>query len=358
MREGLLFLREIWDRERRTLISYRNEGFGDNLLAAANAWYYAKRTQRDLMLVWTPSRYLRDKRRNAFNAFFWLPARVEGVPILTPHCVDRVSGFVLANIDGFLRPMLPHPIFAVLFLLHRAAGLLRFKRFTAILGKSASGIRIAHRRKLESTINLGKEISQKTVITNGCFGPHERLRPFFDALQLAPELRSQADEFASAHFRYKKVIGVHVRYYDQNLRRSAHTNFWLDPEKAVQVCNEKITEAIRRLSSLSPDGVKWKSPATENPASSLSASDHVIFLATDSAWVHDAVKRRFKNVVTYPKSFGLDGTRELHQELPVETAAASAIEMFLLAKSSILVRYPPGSWFSYYASLYVKEIIV
>jgi hypothetical protein len=63
------------------------------------------------------------------------------------------------------------------------------------------------------------------------------------------------------------------------------------------------------------------------------------------------------NVVTYEKEFGNDSTREMHEELPVETAEATMIEMFLLAKSDILVRFPPGSWFSHYASLFAKKII-
>jgi hypothetical protein len=358
-----LLLRELRNRVRRTLVSYRDAGFGDNLLAAANAWYYAKLTQRDLMVIWSPSRYLSDKRRNAFNAFFSLPDHIEGVPILTPDCVDRVSGFVLSNIDGFLLPLLPHPIFAVLYLLYSAAGQIRLKRLSAILGSGISGARIGRRRELESIITLGKDIRRKVVITNGCYEPHERLHPFFDALQLAPELRSPADEFATAHFQSKRVIGVHVRYYDQSLPRSDHTDFWLDPEKALQVCEEKITEAIRRLSSSGGNTAGEcerlaRKEKGEDPSDKLSPSDYVIFLATDSVRVHDAVKRRFENVVRYEKSFGSEGARELHDELPVETASASAIEMFLLAKSNILVRYPPGSWFSNYASLYVKEIIV
>jgi hypothetical protein len=43
--------------------------------------------------------------------------------------------------------------------------------------------------------------------------------------------------------------------------------------------------------------------------------------------------------------------------MPVETAAATITEMFLLAKSDILVRLPARSWFSFYASLYAKEIL-
>lgn len=360
-----MFLKELRNRERRTLISHRNEGFGDNLLAAANAWYYAKLTQRDLMIAWSGSRYLRNKKRNAFTAFFTLPDTIQGVRILTPKCIDRVSSFIMANIDGSLHPFLLQPIVAVLFFLYRVTDRINLKRLNVILGLGAIDARINRRRKLENSITLGKEINSKVVITNGCFGPHERLRPFFDALQLVPGLRSLADEFAMANFHRKKVIGVHIRYYNQNLRWSGHTNFWLDPEMALKMCEEKINEAIYRLSS--PDHYttgewEWKKHTSimkaEDPNGRQSSSDYLIFLTTNSAWVHDAIKRRYENVITYEKSFGSHGSKEMHVEVPVETATASAIEMFLLAKTDIMVRYPPESWFSHYASLYVKEIIV
>jgi hypothetical protein len=213
-------------------------------------------------------------------------------------------------------------------------------------------------------VTLGKDISSKVIITNGCFGPHERLHPFFNALQLAPRLHSLVEEFTTIHFQNKKVIGVHIRYYDRNLRWTNHTNFWLDPEKALKICEEKITEAICCLSSTFYKTVSERNKITstekaeEQNDNQLSSSDYVIFLATNSAWVVDTIKCKFENVITYEKSFGSKGEKELHVEMPVETAQASAIEMFLLAKSDVMVRYPPESWFSYYASLYVKEIIV
>ncbi len=92
-------------------------------------------------------------------------------------------------------------------------------------------------------------------------------------------------------------------------------------------------------------------------AAGLEESEYVVFLCTDSRVVQEFVSKSIGNVVSYEKKFGEDGSRELHEELPVETAEATLIEMFLLARSDILVRFPPGSWFSHYASLYVKTIV-
>jgi len=60
--------------------------------------------------------------------------------------------------------------------------------------------------------------------------------------------------------------------------------------------------------------------------------------------------------VTFDKEFNSHDI-QLYQGLPIEMASAAIIEMFLLAKSDILVRFPPISWFSYYASLYAKEVV-
>lgn len=60
--------------------------------------------------------------------------------------------------------------------------------------------------------------------------------------------------------------------------------------------------------------------------------------------------------MTFDKEFNSDDIQR-YQRLPIETASAAIIEMFLLAKSDILVRFPPLSWFSYYAGLYAREIV-
>jgi hypothetical protein len=87
------------------------------------------------------------------------------------------------------------------------------------------------------------------------------------------------------------------------------------------------------------------------------SSDYVIFLSTDSRLVNDFIKERISGVVTFDKEFNSHDI-QLYQGLPIETASAAIIEMFLLAKSDILIRFQPLSWFSYYASLHAREMVV
>ena len=85
-------------------------------------------------------------------------------------------------------------------------------------------------------------------------------------------------------------------------------------------------------------------------------ADYVIFLSTDARKVQDFICAHLDHVVVVEKRWGIDQAMELHEELPVETAEATAVEMFLLARSQVLVRFPASSGFSHYASLYVGQI--
>lgn len=319
-----MFLLRLLKEHRKVIVSCRNSGFGDNLLAAANAWYYAKKTDRTLVVYWFHSRYLADKGENAFSHFINVPASIDGVPVIADYRLDRLSDFLIL-----------HP----LYLFPRPDPLLFLCRITSNLGIISDNQfkqRIWKKQKeTDRIINQLVDARQKIIVTHGCYIPNENLKPFFDALALKDEYRIMADAFSDMHFKGKRVIGVHIRYYDRSMPFSNHTKYWLDEAKALSGCVDKIQKA----------------------GAGLAESEYVIFLCTDSGMVRDYVTRAIGNVVTFEKEFGTDISKELHQELPEETAAATVIEMFLLAKSDVLVRFPPGSWFSHYASLYAKKII-
>lgn len=319
-----MFLLRLLKEHRKVIISCRNSGFGDNLLAAANAWYYAKNTDRALVIYWHNSRYLADKGENAFSHFFDVPASIGGVPIIAGPRLDRLSDFLILH----LFYLLPRP--DPLMLMYRITSKLGIRSDYRLMK------RICNRQKVTDGIITGlADVSRRIIVTHGCYVPNEHLRPFFDSLALNGEYRRRADEFTESHFRGKKVIGVHIRYYNQSMQLSDHTKYWLDRPKALSECLDKIRRA----------------------AAGLAESEYVVFLCTDSRIVHDFIIRSVRNVVTYEKVFGRDSSKELHEEIPKETAAATVIEMFLLAKSDVLVRFPPGSWFSHYASLYAKKIV-
>lgn len=320
-----MFLLRLLFSRGKFLITWRNSGFGDNLITAANAWSYAKKTNRTLVIVWVPSRYLPDRSENAFSHFFDITENVGGVPVIVEEKIDRLSALLIAY-SVVLLPF-PDPLVFLYSVMYKLGFNVR---------EQLRNVRDRRLAPVDRIITEKQESAWKIFITNGgYFHVNDDTKVFFDAIRLKPEFRVKADEFADKHFRNKKVIGAHIRYYDKSLPHSDHTRLWLDESDALVSCFNKIKEA----------------------AAGMRDSEYVIFLCTDSRMVQDYLTGSIGNVVTYEKDFGSDSSKELHQELPVETAAASVIEMFLLARSDVLVRFPTWSYFSCYGSVYAGKIV-
>jgi hypothetical protein len=76
------------------------------------------------------------------------------------------------------------------------------------------------------------------------------------------------------------------------------------------------------------------------------------FLCTDSADVEAMLARMLPGVVTRPKRFRPSGEGELHQGPGADDGLVDAlVEMLLLGEVDRLVRYPPGSYFSFWGSV-------
>jgi Nodulation protein Z (NodZ) len=68
--------------------------------------------------------------------------------------------------------------------------------------------------------------------------------------------------------------------------------------------------------------------------------------------VESAVQARIPGVLSYAKAFRPTGEGELHVWRGSDRVRDDAmVEMLLLAKSSALIRYPPGSFFTLYAAV-------
>ena len=163
----------------------------------------------------------------------------------------------------------------------------------------------------------------------------EETKPFFKELKLKPKYQLKVDEFAKKNFKGKKVIGVHIRYYDKSLPKNNHTKYWIEPEKSLKRINGKLQEIVNEIND----------------------PNYIIFLATDNKMVHDSIQEHFDNIVTFEKNFDIV-QKGMHLELPIESAFNGLVEMFLLKYSDVLYRFPPsGSWFSHYGSIHAKEVI-
>jgi hypothetical protein len=77
-----------------------------------------------------------------------------------------------------------------------------------------------------------------------------------------------------------------------------------------------------------------------------------VFLCTDSIQVETAIRTVVPNVVTMSKQFAEIGVGELHLggrgTIGLDTALT---EMLLLSRSLTLIRYPAGSFFSFYPAI-------
>lgn len=313
------------NKNNRKVISRRNAGFGDNLFAAAHAWYYAKQTNRSLVINWAPSMYLDDKSRNAFSFFFDFPDTIQGVPIIVEDYVNSFDRQIRAL------PVSPKNLFV--------PSLLATISNKALRDKSPGYFQnISKKREqwIADIIKNGTDVNSKTIIFNGVYGfLEEETKPFFNELKLKPKYQDKADDFAEKNFKGKKVIGVHIRYYDKSLPKNNHTKYWLEPEKSLVTINNKLKEIVKELND----------------------PNYIIFLATDNKMVHDSIKENFSKVVTFEKNFDIV-QKGMHLELPIESAFNGLVEMFLLKYSDVLYRFPPsGSWFSHYGSIYAKKVI-
>jgi hypothetical protein len=121
---------------------------------------------------------------------------------------------------------------------------------------------------IDTQINNSVDVRPKFFITHGCYGPHDKLKPFFDSLSLKHEFQKEVDAFAEKHFRNKKVIGADLRYYSKYMPESGRTGYWRDQAEALGTCIDKIKKAsagfkdsekvvpVNRL----PSGTRFRQP--------------------------------------------------------------------------------------------------
>jgi len=311
----------------KKVVSRRNAGLGDNLFASAHAWYYAKRTNRSLEISWARSMYLSDRSANGFPFFFKVPDEIEGVPVIAHQNIGIIKRFIRQL------PLKPYKTFLPVLIAEIAHKLLRNKTPGFLLHMMEN-----HRNWTIDIIKNGKDVKYKTMIFNSHYGflVNETI-PFFKALKLKDEFQKLADDFIEKNFNGKKVIGVHVKYYNKSMPKSNHTQYWLDEDTSLNQIKDKLNQII----------AEFKEAKT------------VIYLATDSSIVEDFLRKHFDNIVSFDKTFKIKYSHGQHLKLTDDAVTAALVEMFLLAKSDVLFRFPPsGSWFSHYGSLFAGKTII
>jgi hypothetical protein len=150
------------------------------------------------------------------------------------------------------------------------------------------------------------------------------LRPLSPVGRAVAAFRDEA--LAGAPF-----IGLHMRHGNGTV--SGHAPYWESFEAALARCERAVRLARERLAR---EGLGQHVP---------------VLLCTDSLEVQQAIHQRLPGIVERPKEFRPPGAGELHVGADSYRRRDDAlVEMLLLAQASALIRYPPGSFFTFYAT--------
>ncbi len=180
-------------------------GIGDHLICFLASWWYAKQTNRTLVVDWRSSRFNPEPGHNCFLDFFEPLSEISGVPIIA---------------DGRVVEITPEPPYY-------------WSKWTAKLLKGYQ--HVPHTSEeinaMKSLVLSGLDRPESAVIFNQHFYlPLDRidLSPAISKLKFVAPIRESADRFCS-QFKTSNpdLIAVHIRHGNgENIgQRSA---YWLD----------------------------------------------------------------------------------------------------------------------------------
>jgi|GEM_PF-2372766 len=310
MRLSALFRRRNPDEHgsNRYVLSIRMTGLGDRLICLGAAWLFARNTGRTLVADWRYGAYAQGDKNDLFASCFEPLLELAGVAFVGD---DRVASLRL--------PRPRYPTFwndnALLTAPYRRPG----------------GSIIADRDAAVALIRAGNDVAAPTVVFDACVNDGlvslADSRTFLSALRPAADVTRQVAAFREEYLGAGRMIGLHIRH--GNGARTGHAPYWHAFEESIDRCARAVQVARERVGKDSP-----------------------ILLCTDSAEVESAIRQHVSGVITRGKAFRPPGEGELHLWGEGDGVRDDAmVEMLLLAKSSALIRYPPGSFFTFYASV-------
>jgi hypothetical protein len=286
----------------RYVVSTRRSGLGDRLVSLAAAWRFARNTGRTLVADWRFSAYALDGAANLFTLCFEGASSLAGVPFVGDDSVGRLG------LPGDPRRTVLQAI------RHRVTGCRR-------LGPEAA----------LRAIREGRDVKGRAILLDACLADGsasvEETRGFLAALRPVAHVANAVSAFRS-RLGDGPIIGVHVRHGNGG-NILGHARYWPSLQTGIDRCVAAVRRARARL-----------------------GSSAIVMLCTDSIDVERALAELMPHVITRPKMHRYPGAGELHTWRGAGLVRDDAmIEMLLLAESDVLVRYPPGSFFSLCAAV-------
>lgn len=289
----------------RIVIGKRFTGLGDCLSSLLGAWRFARRTGRLLVADWRFSCYSPEPTCNLFGTIFVSPLQLAGVRFIGD---DRVNDLQPAG--SYYMPQIWNS--------------------TSIHEAPLKGER-GDVSQILSLLSGSDDAPEDVVVFERClaggFATEEESRVFFGSLQPLPLIAEKIKDFSEQWFGDRYVIGVHIRHGNGG-NIMGYAPYWRSPSKALEQVTESIIKCFQELQKRGDREV-------------------VIFLCTDSEVIEHHGRLRWPNVVCRSKHFRERGKGEMHLGPESWLGIQDAVtEMFLLAKSDVLIRYPQSTFSS------------
>lgn len=291
------------DHIQRIVISKRYTGLGDCVTSLLGAWRFARRTGRSLVADWRFSCYSVEPDCNLFATIFLAPPLLAGVRFLGD---DRVNDLQPAG--SYYMPRIWNPAS-----IHTAP----------VEGERGDGAEIM--ALLRGNEDAPEDIVVFEQCLGGGFATEAESYLFFSALQPVPIIAERIERFAEKWFSDRYVIGVHIRHGNGG-NIMGHAPYWRSAETALGQVTRSIASCFGELEKRGDRKV-------------------VVFLCTDSEAIEAFGRSHWPNVVCRPKHFNQRGKGELHLAPESWRGVHDGVaEMFLLARSDVLIRYPESSF--------------
>lgn len=200
-----------------------NAGIGDHLSCVLGAWWYAKRTGRELVIDWRGSRFNPELGRNCFFDFFEPIRSIGGVRVIADNSVpDIYSGH-----QGLYH--------------HKwtADNLVAFWHVSHT---------VEEKSHLADLARTGRDRPESIVIANQHLPlPDDQsvLAPALGSLRFRERFRARADAFLGGHTEDHSLAAIHIRH--GNGENIGHrVAYWLDPIDLFRQIRRNASTDIHR----------------------------------------------------------------------------------------------------------------
>lgn len=307
-------------------------GLGNRLYTLSSAISYAKKTNRAIIIDWSDGVYSSDGR-NVFNDYFFLEGinhfkdindiqNRDKLTIYPPNYIDLNMDIEEGYSGNLSRIFERTPLNRIKYIgIHKLKGYWAHKSKlpkNKLLKEIYSWTSIFNSKEFPFGHFLPTDLKEDIVIFSDYLPPLEG-QELIEHLQLKENVNSIINEFFLKHDFVKDTIGIHIRATDKNFSSSLTDAF------------EKIDYVLEK------ENIKK------------------IFLATDNPEVIEVFKKKYKNLILYPKYIPSAYQHGIHLSADVNIMEKiykeSIIEMFLLAKCEYLF-YQSNSTFSLISKLF------